>query len=306
MSMLDESGVQAWGGELGRERTTLASRTKKAIIRFSKRQPVGAVCFVVIILFVLVAIFADQVAPYGATVNNVGPSLSGPTSNNLLGTDNYGRDSLSRVIIGARISLYVGIGATLISVAIATVLGSISGYMRGTVDFVMQRLIDTAQAVPPLIMLIGIMIVLGPSITNVIIALSVRGGLTLGRVIRGAVIGVRNLPYIEASRSIGATHTRIIFLHIVPNIFPTIAVLFSIGIGANIVAEASLSFLGYGVPPPDPTWGGMMSAEGRVFMLISPWLLVAPTIALAMIVFSMNMFGDALRDEFDPRLRGSR
>jgi peptide/nickel transport system permease protein len=264
------------------------------------------VCFVIIMVLVLIAIFANQAAPYGATTNNVGPALSGPSGHNLLGTDNYGRDLLSRVIIGARVSLFVGLGATLMSIIIATVLGSISGYMRGSIDFAMQRVIDAAQAVPPLIMLIGIMIVLGPSVTNVIIALAIRGGLTLARVIRGAVIGVRSLPYIEASRSIGASHARIIFAHIIPNIFPTIVVLFTIGIGANIVAEASLSFLGYGVPPPNPTWGGMMSGEGRVYMIVNPWILVAPTVALAIVVYAMNMFGDALRDEFDPRLRGSR
>ena len=278
----------------------------RTLWRFCRRQPIGAICAVVVIALVLMAIFADVIAPFGATQTRVGPQLSKPSADNFFGTDQFGRDIFSRVVYGARISLFVGLGATLASVIISTVIGGVSGYLGGATDYIMQRLVDAAQAVPPLIMLIGIMIVLGPSITNVIIALAVRGGLTGSRVIRGAVLGIRQYPFVESARAVGASHTRVMLQHILPNIFPIVLITLSLGIGGNIVAEASLSFLGYGVPPPDPTWGGMMSAEGRLYMLVNPWLLVFPTIALALVVYSVNMFGDALRDEIDPRLRGSR
>ena len=274
-------------------------------LRFLRRQPIGAFSAAVIVLVILLAIFAQVLAPYSPTQNNVGPSLAGPSMRHWLGTDNYGRDLLSRIIFGARSSLYIGIGATLISTLIGTVLGTVGGYFRGAVDFSVGRLVDTAQAIPPLIMLIAILIVLGPSSTNVILALSARGGLTLSRVVRGSVISIRSLTFIDAAIAVGASDLRVMMRHIIPNVVPTLLVLLSIGIGGNIVAESSLSFLGYGVPPPTPTWGGMMSAEGRLYMLTQPLMLVFPTLALAIVVYTMNMFGDALRDELDPRLRGS-
>jgi peptide/nickel transport system permease protein len=289
-----------------RRSNSLPSRALAVMLRFARRQPIGAVCGVIVVLLVLIAIFAGALAPYSPTKNRVGPQLSKPSSQNLFGTDNYGRDILSRVIYGARISLYVGIGATVLSTVIGTLIGVVAGYLRGTVDYVVQRVVDAVQAVPPTIMLIAIMAALGPSITNVIIALAVRGGLSLSRVIRGAVFGVRSQQFIESALATGATRTRVMVVHILPNILPTVIVLMSVGIGGNIIAEASLSFLGYGVPPPDPTWGGMISAEGRTYMLVNPWILIFPTLALSMVVYAFNMFGDALRDELDPRLRGSR
>jgi peptide/nickel transport system permease protein len=274
--------------------------------RFARRQPLGAVSAVVVVLLVVAAVFADVIAPFGPNENNVGPSLSGPSATHLFGTDNFGRDMFSRVIYGARISLYVGLGATLISAALATVLGAISGYFGGPFDYILQRFVDTAQSIPALIMLIGVLVVLGPSINNVMAAIAFRFALSLSRVTRGDVIVARSTPYVDAARSIGGTDMRILFRHILPNIFPTVIVLISTSIGVVIVAEASLSFLGYGVPPPNPTWGGMMSSSGRTYMLIAPWMLIAPTIALSLVVFAMNMLGDALRDELDPRMRGGR
>jgi peptide/nickel transport system permease protein len=292
--------------ELAGKRGVARRRFLKNMARFLRRQPIGAASAVILVLLVVVAVFANVVSPYSPTVNNTGPALSGPTLNNPFGTDNFGRDVLSRVIHGARTSLYVGLGATLTAAVVGTLIGAISGYAGGPLDYFVQRLVDAAQAVPPLILLIGIMIVLEPSTTNVIIALAVRGSLTLSRVIRGSVLSIRTLPYVEAARSVGASHVRIVLGHVIPNLLPTILVLTSVSIGGNIVAEASLSFLGYGIPPPNPTWGGMMSAEGRLYMLLDPWILVFPTLALALVVYSMNMLGDAIRDEFDPRLRTTR
>ena len=168
--------------------------------------------------------------------------------------------------------------------------------------WLVQQFVDAAQAIPPLVLLIGVLVVLGLSVQNVIIALAFRGGLSLSRAARGPVIGMRSRQYIEAVWAIDAWHPRTLVLHILP----TVLVIISTSIGANIVAEASRSFLGYGVPPPTPICGEMMSAEGPIYMLVSPWILVFPTIALSLVVFAMNMFGDALRDEFDPRMRGSR
>lgn len=288
------------------ERRTFFRRLMASSIRFSRRQPIGAVSGLILLALVCVAVLADVVSPYSPTVNNSGPALSGPSLHNPFGTDNFGRDVLSRVIHGARVSLYVGLGATLSAAIVGTFIGATTGYVGGALDYFVQRLVDAAQAVPPLILLIGIMIVLGPSTTNVILALAARGSLTLSRVIRGSVLSIRTLPYIEAARSTGASHVRILLGHVIPNLLPTILVLTSVSIGGNIVAEASLSFLGFGVPPPNPTWGGMMSAEGRLYMLLNPWILVFPTLALAIVVYCMNMLGDAVRDEFDPRLRGTR
>lgn len=273
-------------------------------LRFVRRQPIGALAMLILGVMVFVAVFADVIAPYDPVRNNVGPSASSPSSENLLGTDQFGRDILSRVIHGARISLYVGLGATLIAAGLATVIGAVSGYLSGPFDYVMQRFVDTAQAIPPLILLIGVMAVLGPSVLNVVLALGARSALSLSRVIRGQVISIRNEQYVEGARAVGATHFRILGLHVLPNIFPVVIVLVSTTIGSLMVAEASLSFLGYGVPPPAPSWGGMMSAEGRVYILIQPMILIAPAVALSFVVFAMNMFGDALRDELDPRMRG--
>jgi peptide/nickel transport system permease protein len=282
------------------------ARVWEGVTRFVRRQPIGGLSTLILLVMVLAAIFAPIVAPYSPTANDVGPSLEGPSSEHLMGTDQFGRDIFSRIVYGARVSLYVGLVTTMLGTAAASVLGAFSGYRGGAFDYVVQRFVDASQAIPPLILLIGVMVVLGPSITNVILALAFRQALSVSRVVRGSVIGVRANAYIEAAQTIGATHARILGLHILPNVLPVIVVIVSTSIGGLIIAEASLSFLGYGVPPPTPSWGGMMSVEGRVYMLAAPWMLIFPTIALSLVVFAMNMLGDALRDELDPRLRGSR
>lgn len=281
-------------------------RWRRQISRFARRQPLGAFSAVIVLVLVFAAIFADLIAPFDPNANDVGPTLEGPSIDHLFGTDNFGRDMFSRIVHGSRISLYVGLGATLIATALATILGAVSGYFGGPFDYILQRFVDTAQSVPALILLVGIVVVLGPGINNVMAAIAFRFALALSRVIRGEVIVARSTAYVEAARSIGSTNQRILFLHIMPNLFPTVIVLISTSVGVVIVVEAALSFLGYGVPPPSPTWGGMMSSSGRTYMLIAPWLLIAPTVVLSLVVFAINMLGDALRDELDPRMRGSR
>ncbi len=304
---MSASQVAILGADPGFDNATgRRQRYKQNIARFIRHQPVGSFCTIVLFGLAMTALFANVIAPFDPTQNNVGPQIEGPSGAHYFGTDQFGRDLFSRVVHGARISLGVGFGATICAALIGTTLGTVSGYFGGSVDYIIQRFVDTAQAVPPIILLIGLMIVLGPSITNVVIALALLSGLTTSRVIRGTVLGIRSLTYIEAAKTVGASHGRIMIHHVLPNLLPTVIVLMSLGIGSAIVAEASLSYLGYGVPPPQPTWGGMMSVEGRGAMLLNPWILIFPTIALALVVYSMNMFGDAVRDELDPRLRGSR
>jgi peptide/nickel transport system permease protein len=304
--MSAQSTILSDTGAFASRRPSWLVRAWEGATRFARRQPIGGLSAIILLVMVLAAIFAPIVAPYSATANDVGPSLEGPSSQHLMGTDQFGRDIFSRIVYGARISLYVGLVTTMLGTAAASILGAFSGYRGGIFDYVTQRFVDASQAIPPLILLIGVMVVLGPSITNVILALAFRQALSVSRVVRGSVIGVRTNAYIEAAQTIGATHARILGLHILPNVLPVIVVIVSTSIGGLIVAEASLSFLGYGVPPPTPSWGGMMSVEGRVYMLAAPWMLIFPTIALSLVVFAMNMLGDALRDELDPRLRGSR
>ena len=273
--------------------------------KFARRKPLGAFGAVVLVVLVFLAIFAEYVAPYDELSHDSTVELQGPSFSHPAGTDQFGRDILSRVIFGARTSLYVGVAVTLASLVPAIALGMVSAYFGGWVDYFLQRLVDTIQSVPYLIMLIAIMVVLGPSLVNVVLALSFRRAIVESRVMRGATMGILNQTFVESARAAGATDVRIMIWHLIPNIMPTVIVIASIGFGGVILAEASLSFLGYGVPPPTPSWGGMLAADGRAYMYAAPWMIIAPTVALAFVVFGVNMFGDALRDVLDPRLRGS-
>jgi peptide/nickel transport system permease protein len=255
---------------------------------------------------IAVALLAPFISPYDPNVNRVGPELSGPTWSHWFGTDNFGRDLLSRVVWAARPALFIGGMATVIGLGAATLIGGPSGYFSGIVDYIIQRIVDAAQAIPPLVLLIGLLAIVGGSTFHIILAISALQALALSRVVRGAVISIREAMYLEASRAVGASNLRILVFHVLPNIAPTLLILFSTALGANILLQASLAFLGYGTAPPNPTWGGMITAEGRLYLLLNPWMLVFPVLALSLVVFSANMFGDALRDELDPRLRGVR
>ncbi len=297
----------AWLGEAAIALSTGAREVPwyAQVLSFARRKPLGAFSAVVIIVLVVVALLAPLIAPFSPNANSTIDSLRGPGLNHLFGTDQYGRDVLSRLLYGAQTSLYVGLGATLLGITGAIVVGTLSAYAGGAVDYFMQRVVDTVQAIPSLILLIAIMVILGPSRTNVIIALSARSLMVTSRVVRGSALGVLAQPYVDAGKVLGCSHLRTILRYIVPNIMGPIIVLATINFGGAILAEAALSYLGYGVPPPTATWGGMLSAEGRAYMSVAPWLLLAPTIALTLVVFSANMLGDALRDVLDPRLRGA-
>ena len=273
-------------------------------IRLVKEKPLGTVGGVITLLLLFTAIFADLLAPYGMNETWVGDFLAPPSSKFLLGTDNVGRDILSRVIFGARISVIVGLSAATLATIISAVIGIVSGYISGKLDLIAQRGVDIWMCLPALIIAMVLVIIMGPSVWTIIIALGFTWGVPGSRVIRGAVIAIRENVYLQAAKAIGCSTTRILTRHILPNVMATLIILFSIRVPGIILAEASLSFLGFGIPPPTPSWGGMLSAEGRTYMFLSPGLAVWPGLALATVVYGVNMFGDAVRDLLDPRLRG--
>jgi len=273
-------------------------------VRLLKEKPMGTVGGVIVLVLFLVGIFANFIAPYGYNEIHLAFRLDPPSGINILGADNLGRDLLSRIIYGARISMFVGLGGAGLATFIATFVGIISGFLGGKTDMVIQRFVDAFMCLPPLFFFLAIMAIVGPGIIQVIFVLGVFTGITSSRVVRSAVIGIKENVYVEAARAIGAPAPRILLRHILPNIMAPIIIIFTLGMGAMIINEASLSFLGFGIPPPTPSWGGMLSESGRRYMLLAPWMALWPGLALAIVVYGINMLGDGLRDLLDPRLRG--
>jgi len=272
--------------------------------RLVKEKPLGTLGGVIVLSLLVVGIFADILAPYGYNDFDLGVRLTEPSTAYPLGTDNLGRDLLSRIIYGARISMYVSLGASGLGVSIATIIGVISGFLGGRIDLVIQRFVDAIMCFPGLIILLSIMSILGPGLVQVIVVLGVLSGIGRSRVVRSAAIAVKGNVYVDAAKAIGAPTSRILARHILPNITAPIIILFTVNMGTAILSEASLSFLGFGIPPPTPSWGGMLSESGRKFMLLAPWMALWPGLALAIVVYGINMLGDAVRDLLDPRLRG--
>lgn len=276
------------------------------VVRLVRTKPLGLIGAVIIIGMTLLAVFAPILAPYDYQEIVASERLKPPSATYYLGTDNAGRDMFSRIIFGARISLAVGLSAVAISTTTAVIIGVMSAYYGRWVDAVTQRFVDALQALPGLILVLTIVAVLGSSIKNVVLAIAIGGAVSGSRIIRSAALSIVAMPYIEAARTLGASNTRIIFQHLVPNIMAPALTLASIGLGGAILAESTLSFLGLGVPPDVPTWGGMLAGAGRRWMLQAWWLAVFPGVFLSLAVYGFNMLGDALRDLLDPRLRGSR
>ena len=273
-------------------------------IRLLREKPLGSFCGMIILLLIFVALFADVLTPYPYDKLNLGDRLQGASVGHLLGTDRLGRDLLSRLTFGARISLVVGLAATALNVAVALLIGGTSGFLGGKLDLAVQRFVDAWMAFPGLLLLLTIMSVVGQGILQIIVVLGIAGGIGGSRVVRGAVIGIKENDYFLAARAVGTPTSQILTRHVLPNIMAPIIIIFSINIGGVIIAEASLSFLGFGLPIKVPSWGGMLSREGRRFMEQAPWLALWPGLFLTIVVYSLNMFGDALRDLLDPRLRG--
>jgi len=274
--------------------------------RLFRDKPLGAAGGVIFVLFLLCGIFADVIAPHG--MNDISPlsRLKPPSLEHPFGTDNLGRDMLSRCLYGAQLSVIIGLSAAALATVISVVIGIVTGYLGGKVDMVAQRFVDAWMSFPDLIILIVIVSVLGPGMPQIIGTLGMLLGIAGSRIIRSAVVSVRENMYVHAAQSTGARTLRILWKHILPNVLPPIIVLFTTRVGTVILAESGLSFLGLGVPPPAPTWGGMLSGSGRTFMFQGPWLALAPGLCLTVVVYATNVFGDALRDLLDPRMRGSR
>ena len=230
--------------------------------------------------------------------------MQGSSAQHLLGTDHIGRDFLSRLIHGARLSIIVGMAATTLNVVVAFLIGGISGFLGGKFDLAVQRFVDAWMAFPGLLLLLTVMSIVGQGLLQIIVVLGVTGGIVGSRVVRGAVIGVKENVYFQAAESIGSSKWRAFIRHVLPNIMAVIIIIFSINIGGVIISEASLSFLGFGLPAQIPSWGGMLSREGRLYMEMAPWLGFWPGLCLTITVYCLNMFGDAVRDLLDPRLRG--
>ena len=272
--------------------------------RLWKEKPLGTASGIIIVLFALTAIFADVLAPYGMLEMSLADRLSGPSARFLLGTDHIGRDLLTRLIYGARVSLTVGLAATALNVVVALLIGGASGFVGGNVDLATQRFVDAWVSIPGLLILLTIMSIVGQGLVQTIVVLGVTGGIGGSRVVRSAVIAIKENVYFQAAEAIGSSRWRTLVWHVVPNIVAPVIIVFSINIGAVIISEASLSFLGFGLPVEVPSWGGMLSREGREYMEQAPWLAFWPGIFLTVLVYSLNMFGDAIRDLLDPRLRG--
>ncbi|HEX2437177.1 MAG TPA: ABC transporter permease [Methylomirabilota bacterium] len=275
------------------------------LARFARRKPLGALGGVIVLAMLVMALFAERIAPYGYDETIRGARMKAPSAAHWLGTDNLSRDMWSRVVYGARVSITVGFLTIGLAVVLATAIGVSSAYFGGFWDLIVQRVVDAWLSFPYLIIILSVMAVLGPGLGNVVIALAVLIAATNSRVIRGATIAVMQQAYVEAARAMGCGHVRIIVRHLLPNVTATIIILATIGLGAVILAESALSFLGFGVPPPHPSWGGMLSGSGRTYMFRAPWMAVWPGVAISLAVFGFNMLGDALRDVLDPRLRGS-
>jgi peptide/nickel transport system permease protein len=270
-----------------------------------RRKPLGAVSAALIALLVLTALFADVLAPYDPLATQPDIRLQAPSRDHPFGTDDIGRDVLSRVIYGSRISLWVGLLAVGIGTAAGMLIGLVCGYCEGRVDMILQRLMDAVQAIPGLVLALAIVSVLRPNTTNAMIAIAIVIIPGNSRIVRGAVLSAKQNHYVEAAQAIGCRHPRIIMSHILPNVTAPILIIASIWLGNAILIEATLSFLGVGTQPPTPSWGLMLSSTGRAFMEQAPWLAIFPGLAISLAVLAFNLFGDTLRDAWDPKLRKS-
>ena len=274
-------------------------------VRLVREKPLGVVGGVIVLLLLFSGIFAGVLAPYDMAEVHIADRLDGPSAQYLLGADQLGRDILSRLVHGSRVSMIVGLAGTTVNIVVAAIIGVPSGYFGGKFDIIGQRFVDAWIAFPSLIILLTIMSIVGRGMLQIILVLGILSGIYTSRIVRSAVIGIKENDYFLAARAIGSTNAATVMRHILPNIMAPIIVLFSIAIGGMILGEASLSFLGFGLPPDIPSWGGMLSGEGRRYMEVKPELALFPGFALTIVIYGVNMVGDAMRDLLDPRLRGS-
>jgi peptide/nickel transport system permease protein len=277
----------------------------KGLLWQARRKPLGAVAALILLVLVVTAICAPLLAPHDPYKQSFRARLQPPSQQYLLGTDTIGRDLLSRIIYGARISLGIGLVATCIGTLFGTLIGLVSGFWGGKFDLLLQRVVDCLLSFPTLILALAIVAVLGSSITNVVLAIAIVQTPRVSRIVRGNALIVKEEAYIEAARAIGCRSWRILLRYMLPNVMAPIVVVASINLGNAIVIEAALGFLGLGTPPPIPSWGEMLSGAGKQYMVYAPWLAIFPGVAISLAVLGFNLLGDALRDILDPRLRGT-
>jgi peptide/nickel transport system permease protein len=275
-----------------------------ALWRFVRKKPLGAAGGLLMVLMVVTAIFADVMATHDPIATDAAGTLAAPSAEHWLGSDHLGRDIYSRIVHGARVSLIVGLASTLLGSVLGGIIGLLSGYVGGKTDLIAQRVLDILQGLPLLVLALVMSASLGPSIQNVVIAISIPIIPRAARVIRASVLSIREMQYIEAAGAIGARHLRIAFRHILPNTIGPFIVLCTAQLGSAILVEATLSFLGLGIPEPYPSWGRMLSVSAAEYAQKAPHLVLFPGIAISLAVFGSNLLGDALRDTLDPRLRG--
>jgi peptide/nickel transport system permease protein len=275
------------------------------VVSFARKKPLGALGAIVAPVLIIVAIFAPLIATQDPSQTNADLIYAPPGSDLLLGGDQVGRDVFSRLVYGTRVSLYAGLLSAFIGATIGMMIGVTSVHFRGKADLLIQRVVDAMMAFPALILAISIMAALGASLNNVVIALSIAFMPSTARVLRSQALAIKQMDDILAARVIGAGYWRIIFRHMIPNCFALYIVLVTVFLGTAIVTEATLSFLGIGVPPDVPSWGGMFNGAAQRYVHLAPWLGVFPGLVIAIVVFAWNLLGDALRDVLDPRLRGT-
>jgi peptide/nickel transport system permease protein len=273
--------------------------------RFVRKKPLGAIGGLIMAAILLTALLANVFATHDPIAADAARTLAPPSAEHWLGTDNLGRDIYSRIVHGARVSLIVGVASTLLGSVLGGVIGLLSGYAGGRVDLATQRVLDILQGLPLLVLALVMSAALGPSLTNVAIAISVPIVPRAARVIRSSVLAIREMQYVEAARAVGLRHLRIAFRHVLPNTMGPFIVLCTAQLGSAILVEAALSFLGLGVPEPYPSWGRMLSLSAAEFAQKAPHLVLFPGLAISLAVFGTNLLGDALRDTLDPRLRGA-
>ncbi|MEU4452652.1 ABC transporter permease [Nocardioides sp. NPDC023903] len=288
----------------GTARAARRPRSRSGLVRFTREQPLGAIALFLITLFVVVAVLAPWIAPYDPLAQDRVNILTAPgVGGHLAGTDELGRDVLSRSLYGARTSLLIAVATLALGGAIGLVIGVVSGYFGGTwIDSVLQRIMDALMAIPSIVLLLFVAALLGPSVRNTVIALSLLVIPSINRVARGEMLRIREEPYVEAARSVGCGTPRILLRYGLPNLMAPLFVMGSLLFAVILIAESALSFLGIGTPPPTPSWGRMLS-EGRSQLEIAPWMTVVPGLILSVSVLAFNLLGDAMRDFLDPKQR---
>jgi peptide/nickel transport system permease protein len=294
---------------LGASEVTTAApgRTRRGsletTLHLARRKPLGAVSALILLAMVVAAVAAPLISPYDPLAQDSAAQARAPSAAHVMGTDHLGRDVLSRVIYGARVSLWVGLVSVGLGLVAGTTLGLVSGYFKGRTDLIIQRVMDVILAFPTLVLAMALMAILGTSLTNVMLAVGIVMTPSVSRLVRSVVLSLREHPFVESARCLGAGHGRIILRHILPNTLSTIIVWVTVSLGSAILIEASLSFLGLGTQPPSPSWGNMLAGQSRQYFETAPWMALFPGLALSLTVLAFNLLGDALRDVLDPRLR---